>query len=62
MLKDEDLVNVVGGTKIPYCVKYGDTLEQLAKTFHCTVEDICKWNNIIDPNVLEVNQKLIFKF
>lgn len=56
---DNELENIVGGTIIPYRVQPEDTLEQLAKKFKCSVEDICRWNNIKE---LKVNQKIIFKF
>lgn len=62
IIKDNDLENIDGGSIIPYLVQSGDTLGALAKKFNCTIEDICKWNNITDPNVLSVNQKLVFKF
>lgn len=62
IIRDNDLENINGGSIIPYLVQSGDTLGALAKKFNCTIEDICKWNNITDPNVLSVNQKLIFKF
>lgn len=62
VINDELLENVTGGTKIPYRVKSGDTLGKLADTFNCTVEDICKWNNIKDPDKIDVDQLLIFKF
>ena len=61
-LKDETLEQVSGGTIIPIIVKAGDTLEKYAKKFHCTVEDICDWNDIEDPNMIMVGQKLIVKF
>ena len=61
-IDDNDLSNVAGGTVIPYLIKKGDTLEKLAKTFHCTVDDICEWNKIENPNFIEVGQKLIFRF
>ena len=61
-LSDEKLQFVEGGSKIPYIVKPGDTLGDLAKKFHCEVSDICKWNNIKDPNKIEVDQKLFFLF
>ncbi|MBQ2173506.1 MAG: LysM peptidoglycan-binding domain-containing protein [Alphaproteobacteria bacterium] len=35
---------------------------KLAEKFHCTVEDICKWNDIKNPDQIQVDQKLIFKF
>lgn len=34
-----------------------ETIEELARTFHCTVEDIMKWNNLTEPEVV-VNQEL----
>ena len=61
-ITDESLENVSGGTIIPVIVKQGDTLEKYAKKFKCTVEDICEWNDIKDPNMIFVGQKLIFKF
>ena len=59
---DNELNDVTGGTIIPYLVKQGDTLSKLAAKFHCTVEDICEWNDIKNPNLISVGQKLIFKF
>lgn len=61
-LSDEDLEMVNGGTKIPYIVQSGDTLGILATKFNCSVEDICRWNNIKDPNKIDAGQKLIFKY
>ena len=61
-LRDEELEQVSSGTKIPYRVKRGDTLGMLADKFHCTVEQICKWNHIEDPNKIEVDQFLEFRF
>lgn len=62
ILEDKDLENVMGGTQIPYIVKSGDTLGKLIEKFHCTLEEVCQWNNISDPNKLSEGQKLIFKF
>ncbi len=56
------LKNVTGGTKIPYIVKAGDTLGELSKRFHVSIEDICRWNQITDPNIINEGQMLIFKF
>ena len=56
------LICVLCFTYIPYLVQQGDTLGKLAARFHCTVEQACEWNNIADPNKLQVGQKLIFKF
>lgn len=61
-LSDEDLEMVNGGTQIPYIIKNGDTLGVLSTKFNCSVEDICNWNNIKDPNKINAGQKLIFKY
>lgn len=61
-LSDEDLEMVNGGTQIPYIIKSGDTLGVLSTKFNCSVEDICKWNDIKDPNKINAGQKLIFKY
>ena len=60
-LSDDILEYVQGGSKIPYIIQSGDTLGKLADKFHVSIEDICKWNNIADPNVINAGQKLIFK-
>ena len=44
-LKDKDLEKVTGGTVIPYVVYSDDTLENIAKYFKCSVEDLKHWNN-----------------
>ena len=62
VLKDEELVNVQGGTQLPYIVKSGDTLRALADRYNCTVEDICKWNNIKNADLIDVGQKLVIKY
>ncbi len=59
---DKDLEQVIGGSKIPYLIQKGDTLSAIARDFKVSVDDICKWNNISDPNKIEVGQKLIIKF
>ena len=61
-LNDEVLQDVSGGTQIPYIVAPGDTLEEIAKKFHCTVEQICRWNNIRNPQDIRVGQKLMIRF
>lgn len=61
-LSDEELEMVNGGTQIPYIIKSGDTLGVLSTKFNCSIEDICKWNSIKDPNKINAGQKLIFKF
>ena len=61
-LNDEELQDVSGGTQIPYIVAPGDTIEEIAKRFRCTVEQICRWNNIRNPQDLRAGQKLIIRF
>ena len=61
-LNDDVLQDVSGGTQIPYIVLPGDTMEEIAKKFHCTVEQICRWNNIRNPQDLRAGQKLIIRF
>lgn len=62
LLHDDDLAAVQGGTKIPYIIQKGDTLSKLADKFNVTVEQICKWNEIADPNKINEGQLLIFKY
>jgi LysM repeat protein len=42
-----------------YTVKSGDTLYALAQRFGTTVEQLQAWNDIPDPNVLRIGQRLI---
>ena len=58
---EETLKEITGGTVVPVIVKQGDTLEKYAEKFHCTVDDICAWNQIKDPNFIYVGQTLFFK-
>lgn len=44
--------------KSSYVVAKGDRLETLAGLFHCSVQDIMKWNGLTEPEVF-VNQELI---
>jgi LysM repeat protein len=62
ILNDELLQNVSGGTQIPYIVMPGDTAEAIAKKFRCTVEQLCRWNNIRNPQEIKVGQKLMIRF
>lgn len=41
-----------------YTVKYGDTLSELAIKFDTTVENLVKLNNIKNPNLIYVGQRL----
>ena len=61
-LDSSQLDQVTGGTRIPYLVKDGDTLKDIAAKNNCTVEDILRWNNLKDTDKLLINQRLILKF
>ena len=47
--------------EVYYTVKKGDTLTKIAKKYKTTVKQLCKWNNIKNPNVIKVGQKLRVK-
>ena len=61
-LNDDQLNDISGGTIIPYVVKPGDNLNALSVKYHVTVEQLMKWNNIQDPNILAVGQQLKIKY
>lgn len=61
-MNDEQMDQVTGGTVLPYVVQSGDTLGKIAKKYNVTVEQLMKWNNIKDPNILMVGQQLVIKF
>lgn len=61
-MNDEQLDAINGGSIIPYQVQAGDTLNVIAKKFNVTPEQLMKWNNIQDPNLLLVGQQLKVKF
>ena len=61
-MSDDQLDVVSGGTIIPYVVKQGDNLNELAAKYHVSVEQLMKWNNIKDPNILTVGQQLKIKY
>ena len=41
-----------------YTVKNGDTLSEIAEEFGTTVDQLVKWNDIYNPNLIYVGQKL----
>ena len=47
-----------GMTSIKYIVQPGDFLHRIAVRYGCTVDDICRWNNLTDKN-LSVGMKLV---
>ena len=62
MMNDEQMDQITGGTILPYRVKPGDSLEEIAKKYHVTVEQLLKWNNMQKPGDLAVGQQLKIKF
>lgn len=44
-----------------YTVVKGDTLSKIAKKYGTTVNQIVKWNNIANPNLIYVGQKFRVK-
>ena len=62
MLNEEELSAVQGGTQIPVIIKSGDTLGALATKYNCTVDDLCRWNNIRNADQIEVGQKVVIKY
>lgn len=47
------------GTNEYYIVKPGDTLSKIAKAHNTTVDSLIKLNNIKNPNVINIGQKLL---
>ncbi len=44
-----------------YIVKKGDTLTKIAKKYKTTVKQLVAWNNIKNPNLIKIGQKLRVK-
>ena len=62
LMDDEQMDAVTGGTVLPYQVKHGDSLAEIAKQFHVTVDQLMRWNGIQDPSMITVGQKLKIKY
>ena len=62
ILNDSQLEQVDGGSRIVYQVQPGDTLEAIAKKSGVSMEQLSRWNNIQDPNMLQVGSKLTIKY
>ena len=41
-----------------YVVKSGDTLSSIASKYNTTYQDIAKYNNIENPNIIYVGQEI----
>ncbi len=59
---DEQMDTVTGGSILPYRVQPGDSLDEIAKKYHVTKDQLIKWNHIQDPSMLTVGQQLKIKF
>lgn len=44
-----------------YIVKKGDNLTKIAKRYKTTIKQLVEWNNIKNPNLIKVGQKLRVK-
>ena len=52
--------NRPGMITVQYTVQSGDFLHKIAMLFECTIEDICRWNNLTDRNVTTGMKLLIW--
>lgn len=62
IMNEDQLDEITGGTILPYRVKVGDNLADVAKKYNVTVDQLMKWNNIEEGGVLTVGQLLKVKF
>lgn len=62
-IKDSSLGAVAGGNRYDpydvYYVKPNDTLSGIAVKFGVTVEDLCVMNRIKNPDLIEVDQRIL---
>ena len=61
-MNDEEMDQVTGGSILPYAVQSGDTLAKIAKKYNFTMEQLIKWNDIKNPDMITVGQQLKIKF
>ncbi len=61
-MMDDQLDEVTGGTVLRYRVQAGDSLADIAKKYHVTIDQMMKWNNLTDPGMLSVGQQLKIKY
>ena len=50
-----------GMISVEYTVQQGDFLHKIAMQYGCTVDDICRWNNIPDKNLVAGMKLVIWK-
>ena len=61
-LNDDEMDAVSGGSILPYRVQPGDSLDDIARKYHVTTDQLIKWNHIQNPTMLTVGQQLKIKF
>lgn len=59
--KVNELLKNQNKISITYTIKKGDTLSAIAKKYNTSVEKLAKDNNIKNPNLIRVGQKLVIK-
>ena len=58
-----DSSNNISSQKIKYIIKKGDTLSKIAKNYSVTIQDIVRWNNIKNKNLIYAGSTLtIYKY
>ena len=61
-MNDEQMDQITGGTIIPYRVQPGDSLDDIARKYNVTPDQLIKWNNLQGVSALQVGQQLKIKF
>lgn len=56
-LSDEKLENVTGGIQY-HTIQSGETLSMIAQKYSTTVEQLCRWNMISNPNYIVRGKKI----
>lgn len=57
----EPMPDIEENTQIEYIVRRGDTLSQIASDYGTTVQELVRLNNISNPNLIYVGQKIIIQ-
>ena len=61
-MNDEQMDQITGGTILPYRVQPGDSLDDIARKYHVTADQLIKWNNLQGTSALQVGQQLKIRF
>ena len=61
-MNDDQMDQITGGTILPYRVQPGDSLDDIARKYHVTVDQLMKWNNLQGTSALQVGQQLKIRF